>query len=70
MDSTLAAGQDLHDEVLLVFYQTSWNNYVFSSLVAHHIFLYMNRHYIRRRIEDAADVYEVRGGVQRLLAGN
>ena len=52
-------GLQNHDEVLLVFYQSSWNDYIFSSVVAHHIFLYMNRHWIRRVLEDNRDVFEV-----------
>jgi len=54
-----AEGLDVHDEILLVFYQTNWNSFIFSSVVTHHIFLYMNRHYIRRRMEDSGDVFEV-----------
>lgn len=54
-----AAGLENHSEILLVFYQTSWTNYIFASVVTHHIFLYMNRHYIRRRMEDDGDVFEV-----------
>jgi len=57
---TLATeGQKNRDEVLLAFYQTSWNNYIFSSLVTHHVFLYMNRHWVRRALEDDSDVFEV-----------
>ena len=44
LGSLTAEGLENHDEILLVFYQTSWDSYIFSSMVAHHIFLYMNRH--------------------------
>jgi len=56
---TTAAELQNHDEILLDFYQDSWNNYIFSSVVTHHIFLYMNRHWIRRMLEDSSDVFEV-----------
>jgi len=52
-------GLENHDEILLAFYQTCWHNYTFSSKVTHHIFLYMNRHWIRRVLEDSYDVFEV-----------
>lgn len=52
-------GQENHDELLLAFYQSTWNNFIFSSVVTHHVFLYMNRHWIRRVLEDEKDVFEV-----------
>ena len=54
-----AEGLENRDELLLMFYQSSWNNFIFSSVVTHHIFLYMNRHWIRRVLEDNNDVFEV-----------
>jgi len=57
-DLTTAALES-YDDPLLVFYQSSWNDYIFSSVVTNHIFLYMNRHWIRRVLEDNNDVFEV-----------
>jgi len=54
-----ATGLESQDEALLQYYKVAWNNYIFSSAVTHHIFLYMNRHWIRRVREDKNDVYEV-----------
>jgi len=48
-----------HDDLLLIYYQDSWNKYIFASVVTHHIFLYMNRHWVRRVLEDNNDVFEV-----------
>ena len=53
------AGLVNHDEILLAYYQNHWNKYIFASLVTHHIFLYMNRHWVRRVLEDSIDVFEV-----------
>ena len=52
-------GLETYDDLLLVFYQTCWSAYSFASVVTHHIFLYMNRHWIRRVLEDEDDVLEV-----------
>jgi len=54
-------GRENYDEMLLAFYQNCWSHYIFSSMVTHHVFLYMNRHWIRRVLEDDSDsdVFEV-----------
>jgi len=48
------------DEQLLKFYFKNWSGFTFSSNVLHHIFLYLNRHWVRRAQEDKSiEVYEV-----------
>lgn len=54
------SGANRHDEFLLDFYSKNWADYILSSNVIHHIFLYLNRHWVRREQEDKnAEVYEV-----------
>ncbi|KAI6198055.1 hypothetical protein M3Y94_01299700 [Aphelenchoides besseyi] len=50
----------LHGEDLLKKYTTVWLRFQFSSTVANGIFAYLNRHWIKREVDEGkADVYEI-----------
>jgi cullin 1 len=50
----------LHGEDLLEKYTTLWTRFQFSSTVVNGIFAYLNRHWIRREIDEGkANIYEV-----------
>ena len=51
-------------EDLLVFWVSSWSDYTFSSKVVNGMFNYLNRHWVKRELDegkrDVCDVYTVR----------
>lgn len=58
--SILESFQDLHGETLLSKYTQVWTNYQFSSTVVNGIFSYLNRHWIRREIDEGkTEIFEV-----------
>jgi len=52
------------DESLLAFYTKQWTKYTMASTLIHHIFRYLNRHWVKREIDEGHrniyDVYTVR----------
>jgi cullin 1 len=53
-------GVSKSDECLLDFYVKNWDDYTFSSNIIHHLFTYLNRHWVRREQEDRnIKVYEI-----------
>ncbi|KAI9009083.1 Cullin [Hyaloraphidium curvatum] len=48
------------DEALLSFYTQRWNKYTLASMVVHHLFGYLNRHWVKREIDEGhKTIYEV-----------
>ena len=51
-------------EDLLVFWVSSWSDYTFSSKVVNGMFNYLNRHWVKRELDegkrDVCEVYTVR----------
>lgn len=45
-------GSDKRDDGVLQFYSDIWKYFTFSSQVIHNLFLYLNRHWVRREMED------------------
>lgn len=53
-------GSDRIGDSVLAFYSNDWSHYTFSCQVIHNIFLYLNRHWVRRELEDGRkDIYEI-----------
>jgi cullin 1 len=60
LNTTLQKLKDLHGEQLLQEYTRIWESYRFGSTVVNGIFSYLNRHWIRREIDEGKNgVYEV-----------
>uniref|UniRef100_A0A915EMR5 Cullin family profile domain-containing protein n=1 Tax=Ditylenchus dipsaci TaxID=166011 RepID=A0A915EMR5_9BILA len=60
VESLLNDCKDLNGEQLLEQYTTVWKKFQFSSTVVNGIFAYLNRHWIKREIDEGkTDVYEV-----------
>lgn len=57
------------DEALLTFYTAKWNKFTLASMVVHHLFQYLNRHWVKREIDEGHktiyEVYTVRSERQR-----
>ncbi|OZJ06312.1 hypothetical protein BZG36_00729 [Bifiguratus adelaidae] len=53
--------EQLMDESLLKYYNTQWKRYTTASGYVHHVFGYLNRHWVRRELEEGRkhDVYDV-----------
>ena len=48
------------DEALLSFYTQRWNKFTLASMVVHHLFAYLNRHWVKREIDEGhKTIYEV-----------
>ena len=48
------------DEALLTFYIREWNRYTTAAKYIHHLFRYLNRHWVKREVDEGKkDVYDV-----------
>lgn len=60
LQSKSKEGSDKRNEDILGFYSDNWKYFTFSSQVIHNIFLYLNRHWVRREMEDGnKKVFEI-----------
>ena len=58
--SLLAESSGHSGEALLKFYTDKWNKYTLASMVVHHLFGYLNRHWVKREIDEGhKTIYEV-----------
>ncbi|TPX51845.1 hypothetical protein SeLEV6574_g00028 [Synchytrium endobioticum] len=58
---TLKQSSEQHmDEQLLIFYTKQWQRYTMASTLVHHIFRYLNRHWVKREIDEGhKTIYDV-----------
>ncbi|KAJ3281904.1 hypothetical protein HK104_011212 [Borealophlyctis nickersoniae] len=55
-----AEAQSNMDEALVAFYTKRWDNYTRASTLVHHIFRYLNRHWVKREIDEGhKTIYDV-----------
>jgi cullin 1 len=48
------------DESLLIYYTKQWDRYTMASTLVHHIFRYLNRHWVKREIDEGRKhIYDV-----------
>ncbi len=48
------------DEALLSFYSKQWHRYTMGSTLIHHIFRYLNRHWVKREIDEGhKNIYDI-----------
>lgn len=51
------------DEALLIFYTQKWQEFTTSAATLNHIFIYLNRHWVKRELDEGAkgvyDIYTV-----------
>ncbi|RKO91623.1 Cullin [Blyttiomyces helicus] len=60
LEKILAEGEQHMEESLLVFYTNQWKRYTLASTYVHHIFRYLNRHWVKREIDEGhKNVYEI-----------
>ena len=53
-----AANQN--DEQLIVYYTKQWTRYTTASTLVHHIFRYLNRHWVKREIDEGhKQIYDI-----------
>lgn len=60
VENVYQKGRDLSGEDILNFYTTQWDSYRLSSKVVGGIFSYLNRHWIKRELDEGnEDIYEI-----------
>ncbi|KAJ3077130.1 hypothetical protein HK102_005291 [Quaeritorhiza haematococci] len=56
----LGTSEQYFDEPLLAFYTKQWNRYTMASTLVHHIFRYLNRHWVKREIDEGhRNIYDI-----------
>ncbi|KAJ3065411.1 hypothetical protein HDU98_011214, partial [Podochytrium sp. JEL0797] len=56
----LLANRDSANEVLLVFYTKEWTKYTRAGTYIHHVFKYLNRHWVKREIDEGhKHIYDI-----------
>ncbi|VDK86282.1 unnamed protein product [Litomosoides sigmodontis] len=60
IENVYEKGRDLSGEDILSYFTTQWDSYRFSSKVVGGIFSYLNRHWIKRELDEGnEDIYEI-----------
>ncbi|KAI8809093.1 Cullin [Cladochytrium replicatum] len=56
----LASSENFMDDSLLQYYTREWDRYTLASRIVHHIFGYLNRHWVKREIDEGhKNVYDI-----------
>ncbi|TPX31644.1 hypothetical protein SmJEL517_g05059 [Synchytrium microbalum] len=60
LQGMLTSSEQHMDESLLIFYTRQWSRYTTASTLVHHIFRYLNRHWVKREIDEGhKTIYDV-----------
>lgn len=60
LDKIRQTAESENDEGLLAYYTKEWTRYTTASTLVHHIFRYLNRHWVKREIDEGhKNVYDI-----------
>jgi cullin 1 len=60
LDQLVAESNSHQDEALLAFYIKQWNRYTIAAKYIHHLFRYLNRHWVKREMDEGKKhIYDV-----------
>ncbi|KAJ4228798.1 ubiquitin ligase (cullin) of SCF [Fusarium falciforme] len=59
VEQLVTKSKDHTDEALLAFYIQEWDRYNVAAKYIHHLFRYLNRHWVKRELDEGRNVYDV-----------